>query len=101
MTNKREDLHSYGEIQFSHNHICKFMEIHRNFLNSNQAIKVFIMSRRFRLALKYLLESGVDFDIEFFTFAIEANAYDIIFFLKNRYEEQIFAENVKAIDAHV
>lgn len=94
-------MHSYGDIQFAHNHICKFMDIHRNFLSSNQAIKVFIMSRRFRLALKYLTESGVEFDIEFFTFAIESNAYDILFYLRNRYEEQLFLQNVKAIDSHV
>jgi hypothetical protein len=48
------------------------------------------MSRKFRLALQYLTDTGVEFEIDFFTFAIEANAYDIVFYLRNRFEEQIF-----------
>lgn len=59
------------------------------------------MSRKFRLALQYLTSTGVEFDIDFFTFAIEANAYDIVFYLRYRFEEQIFAHNQKAIDSHV
>ena len=51
-----------------------------------QAIKVFIMSRKFRLALQFLSDSGVEFEIDFFTFAIEANSYDIVFYLRNRFE---------------
>ena len=59
------------------------------------------MSRKFRLALQYLTSAGVEFEIDFFTFAIEANAYDIVFYLRHRFEEQIFHHTAKAIDSHV
>mmetsp|Transcript_17619 Transcript_17619/g.27262 ORF Transcript_17619/g.27262 Transcript_17619/m.27262 type:complete len:99 (+) Transcript_17619:759-1055(+) len=87
VNNKRNDQFSYGEIIFPHSHIVKFLDIHSKFLKAPQAIKVFIMSRKFRLALQYLTETGVEFEIDFFTFAIEANAYDIVFYLRYRFEE--------------
>lgn len=59
------------------------------------------MSRKFRLALQYLIKFEVDFEIEFFTLAIEANAYDIAFYLRMRYEEQLFIHANKAIDSQV
>lgn len=57
--NKRADLHSYGEVIFPHNHITEFLDTHSKFLQPAQAIKVFILSRKFRLALQYLQESDV------------------------------------------
>ena len=62
-----------------------------------------ILSRKFRLALQFLTsdETPVEFDMDFFSFAIEANAYDIVFFLLQRYEDKIFANSRKAIDANV
>lgn len=87
VNNKREDAFTFGEVLFPHSHIVQFLETHRKFFVATQAIKVFIMSRKFRLALQYLSESGVEFEIDFFTFAIEANAYDIVFYLRNRFEE--------------
>jgi len=91
VTNKRNDpFNSDGAVIFPHSHIVDFMETHKQFLVATQAIKVFIMSRKFRLALQYLTDTGVEFEIDFFTFAIEANAYDIVFYLRNRFEEQIF-----------
>jgi len=75
------------DIIFPHEHIVKFLETHAEFMVPSQAIKVFIMSRKFRLALQYLTSAGVEFDIDFFTFAIEANAYDIVFYLRYRFEE--------------
>ena len=101
VTNKREDNFGNGEIIFPHAHIVQFLNTHSNFLNTTQAIKVFIMSRKFRLSLQYLTQDGIEFEIDFFTFAIDANAYDIVFYLRNRFEEQIFAHTNKAIDAHV
>ena len=64
---------------------------------------MFILSRKFRLALQYLTDPAVpvEFELEFFTFAIEANAYDIAFYLRYRFEDQIFQHASKAIDAHV
>lgn len=86
--NKRADeFNSQDEIIFPHEHIVKFLETHEEFMMPSQAIKVFIMSRKFRLALQYLTSAGVEFDIDFFTFAIEANAYDIVFYLRYRFEE--------------
>lgn len=100
--NKREDeFNSQDEIIFPHENIVKFLETHAEFMVPSQAIKVFIMSRKFRLALQYLTQSEVEFDIDFFTFAIEANAYDIVFYLRYRFEEQIFTHASKAIDSHV
>ena len=101
VNNKRKDQFSYGEVIFPHSHIVKFLVTHKDYLVPTQAIKVFIMSRKFRLALQYLTDTGVEFEIDFFTFAIEANAYDIVFYLRYRFEEQIFQHTAKAIDAHV
>ena len=100
--NKRNDIYSSdGDVIFPHSHIVQFLETHAQFLKPNQAIKVFIMSRKFRLALQYLTSTGVSFEIDFFTFAIDANAYDIVFYLRQRFEEQIFQYAQKAVDAHV
>ena len=101
VNNKRKDQFSYGEVIFPHSHIVKFLVTHKEYLVPTQAIKVFIMSRKFRLALQYLTDTGVEFEIDFFTFAIEANAYDIVFYLRYRFEEQIFQHTAKAIDSHV
>jgi hypothetical protein len=49
--NKREDQFGNGEVIFPNNHIVKFMETHKEFLAPNQAVKIFILSRKFRLAL--------------------------------------------------
>lgn len=50
--NKREDeFDSLDDIIFPHEHIIKFLETHAEFMQPEQAIKVFIMSRKFRLAL--------------------------------------------------
>jgi len=88
VTNKREDIfETDGEVIFPHNHIVEFLNTHNEFMEATQAIKVFIMSRKFRLALQYLTETQVEFEIDFFTFAIEANAYDIVFYLRHRFEE--------------
>lgn len=38
-------------IMFSHNHVVKFLDRHKNFLNAEETIKVLIMSRKFRLAI--------------------------------------------------
>jgi len=48
-----------------------------------------------------LISTGVEFEIEFFTFALEANAYDIVFYLRQRFEEQVFQHAGRAIEAHV
>jgi len=102
VTNKREELYnSEAEVIFPHNHVVEFLETHAEFMVAAQAIKVFIMSRKFRLALQYLTTTGVEFEIDFFTFAIESNAYDIVFYLRYRFEEQIFNHTAKAIDSHV
>lgn len=41
------------------------------------------------------------FEIEFFTNAIDANAYDIAFYLLNVYEEEILKHSNLAIEMHV
>ena len=100
--NKRNDQYDMdAEIIFPHSHIVQFLETHKEYMQPSQAIKVFILSRKFRLALQYLIDTGVAFEIDFFTFAIEANAYEIVFYLRYRFEEQIFQHAARAIDAHV
>jgi hypothetical protein len=100
--NKRIDqFDSEGEVIFPHSHIVKFLDTHKEFLIPTQAIKVFILNRKFRLALEYLTNTGIEFEIDFFNFAIEANAYDIVFYLRQRFESQIFENAQRAIDTHV
>ena len=41
------------------------------------------------------------FEIDFFTFAIEANLYPVVFYLRYRFEEQIYQHANIAIEAHV
>lgn len=48
-----------------------------------------------------MISTEAEFEIEFFTFALDANAYDIVFYLRARFEEQIFTHAARAIDAHV
>ena len=70
-------------------------------MKADQVIKILILERMFRLSLQFFKMSEIPFQIEFFTNAIEANAYDIAFYLFNLYEEQIFQNSTKAIDTHV
>lgn len=100
---KRADKFSDGEVQFPHNDIVEFCKVHFKFFLPRECIKVFILNRKFRLALQFLTdpEVPITFDLDFFTFAIEADAYDICFYLRYRFEDQIFANAQKAIEAHV
>ena len=100
--NKREDTHTIdSKIIFSHNYILKFLEYHTKFVNSDEVIKIFILARRFRLSLQFIEKCKAPFQIEFFTNAIESNSYDIAFYLLRIYEDQIYQNYQKAIDAHV
>ena len=58
VTNKRLDQFAMGDVIFNHLHIVEFLQTHSEFLNTTQAIKVFIMSRKFRLSLQYLTVEG-------------------------------------------
>jgi hypothetical protein len=87
VSNKRADEFADGPVIFTHKYITEFLETHNEFFAPSRAIKIFIMSRKFRLALQYLIKFEVEFEIDFFTFAIEANAYDIAFYLRMRFEE--------------
>lgn len=52
VTCKRKDKYdSSGKVLFTHSDIVDFLEIHKEFLIPTQAIKVFIISRKFRLSL--------------------------------------------------
>ena len=59
------------------------------------------MNRKFRLTIQYLNEAELDFDMQFFTFAIEVDAYNIAFYLRYRFEDQIFNNATAALDANV
>lgn len=74
---------------------------HEEFVNAEEVVKILILSRRFRLSLYYMQYTKIAFNIEFFTNALESNAYDIAFYLLKVYDEQILQNTKKAIDAHV
>lgn len=80
LNNKRDN--ETQEILFSNRYIIRFLETHKEVMFPNRAVKMFILSRKFRLALQYLNQYNIDFEIDFFTFAIEANAYEIVFYLR-------------------
>lgn len=100
--NKREDIfNDKSPVQFSHNYILQFLEEHKQFVKEEEVIKIFIMARKFRLTLQFIQNKKSEFNIDFFTMAIEANAYEIAFYLLNVYEEKITLNSAKALDAHV
>lgn len=101
VSHKRHDKYSTGEVIFSHQHVVDFLSHHKDHLYSNQAIKVFILNSRFRLTLTYLAVEGTKFEMDFFNFAVQANAFDIAFYLRYRFEEQLFANASRAIDIMV
>jgi hypothetical protein len=52
IAHKRVDEYdSKSLVQFNHKHVMKFLERHKQFVNNEEIIKVFIMQRRFRLAI--------------------------------------------------
>lgn len=73
-------------------------------MNLEQCIKVFIMARKFRLSIEYLMqleEQGKAFTIDYFTIALESNAFDVAFYLFARYEDEINLEHQRSISALV
>lgn len=62
----------------------------KEFVVPEEVIKILILARKFRLSIQYLQLSKANFVIEFFTNAIESNAYDIAFYLVKVYEDEIF-----------
>ena len=52
---KREDTEDFkSDVLFSHKKILSFLEIHQQFVNDSEVVKIFILSGRFRLSLIYL-----------------------------------------------
>lgn len=64
-------------------------------------VNIFILAQKFRLSLTFMQENRVVFQIDFFTNAIEANSYHIAFYLLKNFEQQIFHDYQKPIEAHV
>ena len=82
LMNKRDNKHDINsDIIFSHKYILKFVETHSRFINADEVTKILILQRRFRLTLQFMRTTNVTFQIDFFTNAIESNAYDIAFYL--------------------
>ena len=53
--NKREDKFSLdSEIIFSNNYIVKFLNTHNKFVVYDEVVKIFILSRRFRLSIQFI-----------------------------------------------
>ena len=88
--NKSKDNHNIdSEILFSHQTILDFLDEHSKHINPEEAIKIFIKARRFRLSLQYMQLSETPFQPDFLTIAIDSNAYDIAFYLIKIYEYEI------------
>jgi hypothetical protein len=86
--NKRVDqFDTESKVLFSHNHVVNFLDRHKQFLNAEETIKVLIMSRKFRLAIQFLTKTGEVFTIEYFTLAMESNAFEIAFYLFSFFED--------------
>lgn len=84
--NKRKNLYAPSEIIFSHHRIINFIERHHEFLQPAQVIKLLIMMRQFRISLHLIIKYNVPFDIDFLTMAIEADNWEVSFYLLNRFE---------------
>lgn len=96
--NKRLDLFDdESKVLFNHNHIATFMERHNQYLNYEEAIKVFIMSRKFRLSIQFI--SQTKFVIDYFTMSLESNSYDIAFYLFAQHEDSIVLEYGKVMNS--
>jgi hypothetical protein len=76
-----------SEIIFSNNYVLEFLDMHSEFVKQEQVVKILILARRFRLSLQFIQRTKIPFQIDFFTYSIESNAYDIAFYLLNIYEE--------------
>ena len=102
ITNKRIDCDELSSpIQFSNKYVLRFLETHKHYAKADQVLKILILERKFRLSLQFLHESQTPFQIEFFTNAIEADSYDIAFYLMSVYEEEILAHFPVVIETHV
>jgi hypothetical protein len=78
------------QVIFGHNYIVKFLQRHQLVLDLESTIKVFIIERKFKLAIKYLMIiPKSEFRIEYFTMALRSNAFDIAFYLYSKYENEI------------
>jgi len=86
---------------FSQKYVLRFLETHAKFVKDDEVLKILILAKKFRLSLQFINQRNIKFEIGFFTNAIEANAYDIAFYLLRVYEEQIFSNSQIAIDFHV
>ena len=102
ITNKRVDDDQFDSpIQFNHNYVLRFLERHSKYVKADQVLKILILEGKFRLSLQFLHKSQTPFQIEFFTNAIEADAYDIAFYLLGVYEEEILSYASLIIETHV
>ena len=100
--NKREEQYVVdAAVIFTHKQTLGFLEDMSEYVIPEEVIKILILARKFRLSIQFLQISKAPFVIEYFTNAIEANAYDIAFYLVKVYEDEIFQNYQKAITAHV
>ena len=91
--NKRKNIYDLNsDMIFNHNQILRFLETHEKFVRPHEMLMIFIMARKFRLSLYFLLSTDISFSIDFFTTAIQYNSYDIAFYLLKRYEDVIIPD---------
>ena len=86
---------------FSDVYILKFLDFHIKFTVPEEVIKIFILSRRFRLTLIFIERLKVKFEIDFFIMAIESGSFSTAFALLRAYEELIIKNIEKPIDTLV
>ena len=81
LSKRQNEFDDESEVIFNHNHVVQFLKRHSQFLNPEETIKVFIMSRKFRLSIQFLVTTQTNFTIDYFTMALESNSLDIAFYL--------------------
>ena len=102
ISNKREDNFDVkSNVLFSHHKILNFLKEHERFVKEDQVVKILISQRKFRLTLELMQQLKIPFQIEFFIQAIEANAYEIAFYLLSLHEEEILSHATEAVETHV
>ena len=95
---KRADGSMGNEVVFSNKYLTDFFEKHEKHRVDEEIIKILILARKFRLTMQFMEKFKVQFQIDFFCFAIESDSFDIAFMFIKQFETQIKQHYVKALN---
>jgi hypothetical protein len=65
----------------------RFVDRHSEFLVYEEALKLFIVTKKFSQTVKMIHQYQPAFTVEFLTFGLENDALDICFYLFYKYED--------------